>query len=54
MLTVEFYAMKMKLGEYPRICFLRADGMVKELEWVGRPVVSRDIDIVILNVLTLQ
>ena len=51
-LTVDFYTMKMELGEHPRKFLLRVDQMVKELERVDRPVDSKDIDIVILSGLT--
>ena len=53
-LTVDFYTMKMELGEHPRKFLLRVDQMVKELERVDRPVDSKDIDIVILSGLTPQ
>ena len=53
-LTVDFYTMKMELGEHPRKFLLRVDQMVKELERVERPVDPKDIDIVILSGLTSQ
>ena len=36
-LTIDFYMMKMELGEHPRKFLLRVDQMVKELERVNRP-----------------
>ena len=51
-LTIEYYTMKMELGEQPRKFLLRVDQMVKELERVDRPVDPKDIDIVILSGLT--
>ena len=48
-LIIDFYVMKMELGEHPRKFLLRVDQLVKELEQVGRPVDSKDIDIVILR-----
>ena len=51
-LTIDFYMMKMKLGEHSRKFLLRVDQMVKELERVDRPVDLKDIDIVILSRLT--
>ena len=53
-LTIDFYMMKMELGEHPRKFLLRVDQMVKELEWVGRSVDPKDNDIVILGGLTPQ
>ena len=53
-LTVDFYTMKMELGEHPRKFLLRVDQMVKELERVERPVDPKDVDIVILSGLTSQ
>ena len=53
-LTIDFYMMKMGLGEYSRKFLLRVDQMVKELERVGLPVGPKDIDIVILSGLTPQ
>ena len=53
-LAIDFYIMKMELGEYPRKFLLRVDQMVKELERVDRPVNPKDIDIVILSGLTPQ
>ena len=46
--------MKMELGEHPRQFFLRVDRLVKEMEWVGRPTVEKDIDIVVLTELYSQ
>ena len=37
-LTIDFYMMKMEVGEHPRKFLIRVDQMVKELERVGRPV----------------
>ena len=51
-LTIDFYMMKMELGEHPRKFLLRVDQMVKKLERVDRPVVLKDIDVVILSGLT--
>ena len=53
-LTIDFYMMKMELGEHPRKFLLRVDQMVKELEQVDRPVDPKDIGIVILSGLTPQ
>ena len=53
-LTIDFYKMKMELGEHPRKFLLRVDQMVKELERVDRPVDPKDIDIVVLSGLTPQ
>ena len=53
-ITIDFYMMKMELGEHPRKFLLRADQMVKELERVDRPMDPKDIDIVILSGLTPQ
>ena len=53
-LTVDFYTMKIKLGEYPRFLLLRVDQMVKKLERVERPVDPKDVDIIILSGLTPQ
>ena len=53
-LTIDFYMMKMELGEHPRKFLLRVDQIVKELERVDRPVDPKDIDIVILSGLTPQ
>ena len=53
-LTIDFYMMKMELGEHPRKFLLRVDQIVKELERVDRPVDPKDIDIVILNGLMPQ
>ena len=51
-LTIDFYMMKMELGEHPRKFLLRVDQTVKELERVDRPVDPTHIDIVILSGLT--
>ena len=53
-ITIDFYMMKMELGERPRKFLLRVDQMVKELERVDQPVDPKDIDIVILSGLTPQ
>ena len=53
-LTIDFYMMKMELGEHPRKFLLRVDQMVKELERVDWSVDPKDIDIVILSGLTPQ
>ena len=53
-LTAGFYTMKIELGEQPWKFLLRVDQMVKELERGDRPVDRKDIDIVILSVLTAQ
>ena len=53
-LAIDFYMMKMELGEHPRKSLLRVDQMVKELERVDRPVHPKGIDIVILSGLTPQ
>ena len=53
-LTIDFYMMKMKLGEHPRKFLLRVDQMAKELERVVWPVDPKDINIVILGELTPQ
>ena len=52
--TVNFYSMKMELGEHPRQFFLRVDCLVKELERVGRPTLEKHIDIVVLTGLSSQ
>ena len=53
-LAIDFYMMKMELGEHPQKFLLRVDEMVKELERVDRLVDPKDIGIVILSGLTLQ
>ena len=53
-LTIDFYMMKMEVGEHPRKVLLRGDQIVKELERVDRPGDPKDIDIVILSGLTPQ
>ena len=53
-LIIDFYVMKMELGQHPRKLLLRVDQMVKELERVDQPVNPKDIDIVILSGLTPQ
>ena len=53
-LTIDFYMMKMELGEHPRKFLLHGDQMAKELERVGGPVDPKNIDIVILSGLTPQ
>ena len=52
--TIDFYMMKMELGEHPRKFLLGVNQIVKELERVDRPVDPKDIDIVILSGLTPQ
>ena len=37
-LALDFYSMKMELGEHPKQFFLRVDRLVKEMERVGRGV----------------
>ena len=51
-LTIDFYMMKMELGEHPQKFLFRVNQMVKELERVDAPVDSKDFDIVILSGLT--
>ena len=53
-LTIDFYTMKMELGEHSRKFLLRVDQMTKELERVDRPVNPKNTDIVILSGLTPQ
>ena len=53
-LALNFYSMKMELGEHPRQFFLRVDRLVKETERVGRPTIEKDIDIVLLSGLSSQ
>ena len=53
-LTIDFYIMKMELGEHSRKFLLRVEQMVKKLERVARPVDPKDIDIVILSELMPQ
>ena len=53
-LTIDFYMMKIDLGEHPRKFLLRVDQMVNELERAERPVDPKDLDIVILSGLTPQ
>ena len=53
-LTIDFYMMKMKLGEHPQKFPFRVDQMVRELGRVDRPVDPKDIAIVILSGLTPQ
>ena len=53
-LTIDFYMMKMELGEHPRKFLLRVEQTVKELERADRLVDPKDIDVVILSGLTLQ
>ena len=47
--TIDFYMMKMELGEHPRKFLFRVDQKVKELERIDRLVDPKDIDIVILS-----
>ena len=51
---MDFYSIKMELGEHPRQCFLRVDPLVKEIERVGRPIIEKDINIVLLRGLSSQ
>ena len=53
-LTLDFYSMKMELGEHPRQFFLRVDRLVKEMERVGRPTLEKDIDLVLRTGLSSQ
>ena len=53
-LALDFYSMKMELGEHPRQFFLRVDRLVNEMERVGRPSLEKDIDIVLLIGLSNQ
>ena len=53
-LTVDFYMMKMELGEHPRKFLLRVGQMLKELERVDQPEDPKDIDIVLPIGLTSQ
>ena len=53
-LGLDFYSMKMELGEHPRQFFLRVDRLVNEMERVGRPSLEKDIDIVLLIGLSNQ
>ena len=46
-LALDFYSMKMKLGEHPRQFFLRVNRLVKEMER-GRQTLEKNIDIVLL------
>ena len=48
-LTIDFYMIKVELGEHPWKFLLGVDQMVKVLERVDRPVDPKDIDIVILS-----
>ena len=53
-MALDFYSMKMELGEHPRQFFLRVDRLIKEIERVGRPTLEKDIDIVLLTGLSSQ
>ena len=53
-LTIDFYTLKMELGEHPTKFRLRVDQMVKGLERVDGPVDPKDINVVILSGLTPQ
>ena len=53
-LTIDFYMMKLELGEPPRKFLLCVDQMVKELKRGDRPVDSKNMDIVILSGRTTQ
>lgn len=47
--TIDFYAIKIELGNHPRTFLLCVDQMVVKLEKVERPIDSKDIDIMILS-----
>ena len=53
-LALDFYSMKVELGEHPRQFFLRVDHLVKEMKRVGRPTLEKDIDTVLLDGLSSQ
>ena len=53
-LALNFYTIKMELGEYSRQYFLRVNRRVKEIERVGRPTIEKDIDVVLLSGLSSQ
>ena len=53
-LALEFYSMKMELGEHPKQIFSRVNRLVKEMERVRRPTLEKDIDIVLLTGLSSQ
>ena len=53
-LALDFYSIKMELGEHPRQFFLRVDRLVKEMKRVGRPTIEKDIDILLLSALSSQ
>ena len=53
-LTIDFYMVKMELGEHSRKFLVHVDQTVKKLERVDRLVDPKDIDIVILSGLTPQ
>ena len=54
LLALDFYSMKMELGEHPRQFFLRVGRLVKGTERVGRPTLEKDIDIVLMTGLSSQ
>ena len=41
-LALDFYSMKMELGEHPRQFFLPVDRLIKEMERVGRPTLEKN------------
>lgn len=41
-MALDLYSVEIELGEHPRRFFLRADGLVKEIETVGRPTIEKD------------
>ena len=53
-LTIDFYMIKIELGEHPRKFLLHVDQMVKEPERMCLPVDPKDINTVILSGLLLQ
>ena len=53
-MALDFYSMKMELGEHPRYIFLRVDHLVKGMEREGRQTLKKDIDIVLLTGLSSQ
>ena len=53
-MALDFYSMKMELGEHPRQFFLRVGRLVKEMERAGRPTLEKDIDIGLLTGLSSQ
>ena len=53
-LALDYYSLKMELGEHPTQFFLRMDRLVKDMERVGRPTLEKDTDIVLLSALSSQ